>query len=52
MAALNAQIPTYDKAVAVTDGLARSKTQVSGITTTAVDWAAVVAELSKTTPTV
>ena len=47
---LNAQIPTYDKAVAVTDGLARSKGQVSGITTTAVDWAAVVTELDKTTP--
>jgi len=47
---LNAQIPTYDKAVAVTDGLQRSKKQVSSITDSAVDWAAVVAELSKTTP--
>jgi len=48
--ALNAQIPTYDKAVAVTDGLQRSKVEVSSITVGAVDWAAVVAELSKTTP--
>jgi hypothetical protein len=49
--ALNSQIPTYDKAVAVTDGLQRSKAQVTTITTAAVDWAAVVAELDKTTPT-
>jgi type IV pilus assembly protein PilM len=48
---LNNQIPTYDKAVAVTDGLQRSKAQVTTITTAAVDWAAVVAELDKTTPT-
>ncbi|HEY5252725.1 MAG TPA: type IV pilus assembly protein PilM [Acidimicrobiales bacterium] len=47
---LNGQIPTYDKAVAVTDGLARSKTQVTAITTAAVDWSAVVTELNKTTP--
>ncbi|MGH9017490.1 MAG: type IV pilus assembly protein PilM, partial [Acidimicrobiales bacterium] len=47
--ALNAQIPTYDKAVAVTDGLQRSKGQVTTITASAIDWAAVVAELSKTT---
>jgi type IV pilus assembly protein PilM len=51
VAALNSQIPTYDKAVAVTDGLQRSKVQVKTITVSAVDWAAVVAELSKTTPT-
>jgi type IV pilus assembly protein PilM len=49
--ALNGQIPTYDKAVAVTDGLERSKVQVSAITVSAVDWAAVVSELNKTTPT-
>jgi type IV pilus assembly protein PilM len=50
VASLNGQIPTYDKAVAVTDGLLRSKTQVSSITSSAVDWSAVVAELNKTTP--
>ncbi len=49
--ALNGQIPTYDKAVAVTDGLARSKAQVSTVTVSAVDWAAVVTELDKSTPT-
>jgi type IV pilus assembly protein PilM len=51
VAGLNAQIPTYDKAVAVTDGLKRSQIQVTQITGTAVDWSAVVAELSKATPT-
>jgi hypothetical protein len=50
VASLNGQIPTYDKAVAVTDGLERSKAQVSTITASAVDWSAVVAELNKTTP--
>jgi type IV pilus assembly protein PilM len=51
VAQLNDQIPTYDKAVAVTDGLTRSKAQVSTITVSAVDWSAVVGELNKTTPT-
>jgi type IV pilus assembly protein PilM len=51
VAALNAQIPTYDKAVAVTDGLDTSQRQVTGITVSAVDWDAVVNELSKATPT-
>jgi outer membrane murein-binding lipoprotein Lpp len=50
VAALNGQIPTYDKAVAVTDGLQRTKGQVTTITTSAVDWSAVVAELNKSTP--
>ena len=49
--ALNAQIPTYDKVVAANEELQTSKGQVSQITVSAVDWAAVVAELSKTTPT-
>jgi type IV pilus assembly protein PilM len=49
--ALNSQIPTYDKVVAATDELQTSKGQVAAITTSAVDWAAVVAELSKATPT-
>jgi len=48
---LNAQIPKYDRAVAVTDGLKVSQGQVDTITVAAVDWSAVVAELSKTTPT-
>ncbi len=51
VASLNAQIPTYDKVVAATDELQTSKTQVSQITVAAVDWSAVVAELSKATPT-
>jgi type IV pilus assembly protein PilM len=51
VAQLNNQIPTYDKAVAVTDGLTRSKAQVTTITTSAVDWSAVVRELNKATPT-
>ncbi len=50
VASLNAQIPTYDKAVAVTDGLQRSKVQVGTITATAVDWSAVLAELDTATP--
>ncbi len=49
--ALNAQIPTYDKVVAANEELQTSKGQVSQITVSAVDWAAVVAELSKATPT-
>jgi type IV pilus assembly protein PilM len=49
--ALNNQIPTYDKVVAATDELQTAKGQVVGITSSAVDWAAVVAELSKATPT-
>jgi len=48
---LNAQIPKYDTAVAVTDGLKVSQGQVDTITVSAVDWSAVVDELSKTTPT-
>jgi len=50
VASLNGQIPTYDKAVAVTDGLQRSKVQVGTITASAVDWSAVLAELDTTTP--
>jgi type IV pilus assembly protein PilM len=50
VASLNNQIPTYDKAVAVTDGLQRSKAQVTTITTSAVDWSAVVSELNQATP--
>jgi len=51
VAALNAQIPTFDKVVAADAELQTSKGQVSAITVAAVDWAAVVSELSKTTPT-
>jgi type IV pilus assembly protein PilM len=47
---LNAQIPTFDKVVAATEELRTSKGQVSTVTVSAVDWAAVVAELSKATP--
>jgi type IV pilus assembly protein PilM len=51
VASLNAQIPTYDKVVAATDELQTSKTQLSKITVAAVDWSAVVAQLSNATPT-
>jgi type IV pilus assembly protein PilM len=51
VAGLNSQIPTYDKVVAASDELQTAKGQVGDITTSAVDWAAVVAELSKATPT-
>jgi hypothetical protein len=47
---LNAQIPTYDKAVAVTDSLQRTKGEVNTIAVSAVDWASVVSELTKATP--
>jgi type IV pilus assembly protein PilM len=50
VASLNGQIPTYDKVVAATDELQTSKGQVTQITVAAVDWSAVVAELSKATP--
>jgi type IV pilus assembly protein PilM len=50
VASLNAQIPTFDKVVAAESELATSKAQVSTITVSAVDWAAVVGELSKSTP--
>jgi type IV pilus assembly protein PilM len=48
---LNKQIPKYDTAVKVTQGLQRTKGEVSAITVSAVDWSAVIGELSKTTPT-
>jgi type IV pilus assembly protein PilM len=51
VAALNAQIPTYDKVVAANEELLTSKGQVTQITVSAVDWSAVVAELGKATPT-
>jgi type IV pilus assembly protein PilM len=51
VAALNAQIPTFDKVVAADAELQTSKGQVTAITVSAVDWSAVLAELGKTTPT-
>jgi type IV pilus assembly protein PilM len=51
VASLNGQIPTYNKVVDATNELQRSEGQVSHIAATAVDWSAVVAQLSNTTPT-
>jgi len=47
---LNAQIPTFDKVVAIANELRLSKSQVSHVSTTAVDWAAVVSELGTRIP--
>lgn len=51
VAALNAQIPTFDKVVAANAELQSSTAQVGAITVSAVDWAAVMNELTKSTPT-
>lgn len=48
---LNEQIPKYDKVVAINNELRLAKSQVSGLANTAVDWSAVVAQLSTRIPT-
>jgi type IV pilus assembly protein PilM len=50
VAALNAQIPTFDKVVAITNELRTAKTQVASISGTAVDWSAVVSQLGQRIP--
>jgi type IV pilus assembly protein PilM len=50
VAQLNAQIPTFDKVVAITNELRTAKGQVAQISTTAVDWSAVVAQLGQRIP--
>ena len=50
VAQLNAQIPTYDKVVAITNELRTAKTQVAHLSSTAVDWSAVVGELGHRIP--
>ena len=50
VASLNAQIPTYNRVVAATNELRSATAQVSKITSSAVDWAAVLDELTARTP--
>jgi type IV pilus assembly protein PilM len=51
VAGLNAQIPKYDKVVAINNELRTAKSQVTLLGDTAVDWAAVVSQLSSRIPT-
>jgi len=51
VAGLNAQIPKYDKVVAINNELRVAKTQVTTLGSTAVDWSAVVAQLGSRIPT-
>ncbi|HUI05348.1 MAG TPA: type IV pilus assembly protein PilM [Acidimicrobiales bacterium] len=50
VASLNAQIPTYDKVVAIGNELRTSRAQVTALGGTAVDWSAVITELSARIP--
>jgi Tfp pilus assembly protein PilN len=50
VAELNAQIPTFDKVVAITNELRTAQGQVAQISTTAVDWSAVVSQLGQRIP--
>jgi type IV pilus assembly protein PilM len=50
VADLNAQIPRYDKVVAINNELRVSKGQVSALAATSVDWSAVVAQLGSRIP--
>ena len=50
VAQLNAQIPTYDKVVAITNELRTAQGQVAQISATAVDWSSVITELGQRMP--
>ena len=50
VAVLNAQIPRYDKVVAINSELRTAKNQVTQLGSTAVDWSAVVSELGSRIP--
>ncbi len=50
VANLNAQIPRYDKVVAINNELRTAKAQVTHLGSTAVDWAAVVSQLGSRIP--
>ncbi len=50
VAALNAQIPTYDKVVAIANELRVAKSEVTTVSSTAVDWAAVLNQLQSHIP--
>jgi type IV pilus assembly protein PilM len=50
VADLNAQIPRYDKVVAINNELRVSTSQVSQLAATAVDWSAVVSQLGSRIP--
>ena len=47
---LKAEIPTYDSVVKTVDAVRTAKGQVTKVTTSAVDWSAVIAEMSKVAP--
>ncbi len=51
VAELNAQIPRYDKVVAINNELRVAKGQVTQLASTAVDWSAVVSQLGSRIPT-
>jgi hypothetical protein len=50
VAQLNAQIPTYDKVVAIAKELRVAKQEVTAISAKAVDWSAVVGQLGRNIP--
>jgi len=50
VAQLNTEIPTFDKVVAITNELRTAKGEVSQISSKAVDWSAVVAQLQQRVP--
>ena len=50
VAGLNAQIPTYDKVVAITNELRVAEGEVTQISSKAVDWSAVVTQLQQRIP--
>ena len=50
VASLNNQIPTYDKVVSISNELQRAMQQVKAISSTAVDWSAVIGQLAQRIP--
>jgi type IV pilus assembly protein PilM len=50
VAALNAQIPTYDKVVAIANELRVAKGEVTTVSSTAVDWSAVLNQIQQHIP--
>jgi len=50
VAALNGQIPTYDKVVAITNELRVAKGEVAKLSETTVDWSAVISQLGGRIP--
>jgi type IV pilus assembly protein PilM len=50
VASLNNQIPTYDKVVSISNELNKAKGQVTSLSSTAVDWSAVIGQLGQRVP--